>query len=394
MKRVRPIFWLIIVLVLAAMACNFVTGDEEPTATPEAAVQAGQEEAAATEAPLPAPTNTPEPAPTDPAATEPPPTEPSPTEAPPTEAAEESAATPELDSAPYAHYLGFFEVYPPAGWTMNESDGGATFIAPDESGYVEVEVNNTGEALDGASFERFVDAREINYFGQSDGFEIVDYQIDPDFGVARVTKELISDGVPQRVFTFYDQYGPAIYAYDFWADSDVADAYAPAFEEIISSATVDFEAVEELADVYYWIYPFYGPGDLFSIEVPVSWNYVHEEEENVIVDTFYSPDEHGIIQNITYDDGTEISRSDAGAFALELLKEVYASDIQISDDQVQADGSERLTWRSPSGAYSGISFLETRGTTFLLFSVLWDDAYEDAYRDTLEYTIETYDVPE
>jgi hypothetical protein len=277
---------------------------------------------------------------------------------------------------------------------MDEGDGGATFSAPDESGYVEVEVNNTGEALDGESFERFVDAREINYFGQNDSFELVDYQIDPDFGVARVSKEFLSGGVPQTVFSYYDQYGAAIYVYDFWADSDVAEVYAPAYQEIIDTSSIDFAAVEELADVYYWIYTFYGPGDLFSIDVPIAWTYEGDEEEDVIVDTFYSPDEHALIQNITYDDGSEISRSDAGAFALALLKEAYASDIQISDDQVQPDGSERLTWRSPGDGYSGISFLETRGTTFLLFSVIWDDPYEGSYWDSLNYTIESYVVPE
>jgi hypothetical protein len=118
------------------------------------------------------------------------------------------------------------------------------------------------------------------------------------------------------------------------------------------------------------------------------------EGDVFIVDTFTSPDEHAFIENITYDDGEAISRSDAGAFALELMKEFYAGDIQVSDDQVQPDGSERLTWHSPSGGYSGISFLETRGTTFLLFSSIWDDPYEDDYLDSLRYTIETYDVPE
>jgi hypothetical protein len=277
---------------------------------------------------------------------------------------------------------------------MEEGDGGATFSAPDEAGFIEVEVNNTGATLDGESFERFVEAREINYFGQYDDYEVVDYQIDVDFGRARVAKTLVIDDFPQDVFTYYDQFGAAIFVYDFWADSDVAEAYEPAFEEFFNTSPVNSAAVEESAEVYYWVYTFYGPGDLFTIEVPIAWTFESEEDESIIIDTFSSPDEHAFIQNITYDDGTEISRSDAGAFALGLLKEIYAEDIQISDDQVQSDGSERLTWRSPSGEYSGISFLETRGTTFLLFSVLWDDAYEDYYIDTLDYTIGTYAVPE
>lgn len=391
MNRIRPIFGLIGVLALAAMACNLLSGADEPTATPvvEATIVV-DELTSPTEAPALAPTDTPEQLPT-----EAPPTEAPPTEAPPTVVPEESSVTPlELETTSYAHYLGFFEAYPPVGWTMEENDGGATFRAPDDSGYVEVEVNNTGVALDGESFESFVVAREQNYFGLFDEYELVDYQIDPDLGLARVTKTFVSDGFPQDVFTYYDRYGLAVYVYDFWADSDVADAYEPTFEEMFDTSPVYPEAVEESADIYDWIYTFYGPGDLFSIDVPIPWTYESSEEENVIIDTFSSPDAHAFIQNITYDDGTEISKSDAGAFALGLLKDIYASDIQISDDQVQPDGSERLTWRSPSGEYSGISFLETRGTTFLLFSVLWDDAYEDYYYNTLNHTIGTYDVPE
>ncbi len=389
MNRIRPIFGLIGVLALAAMACNFLSGADEPTATPVAEATVVLDELASpTEAPAVAPTDTPEPAPT-----EAPPTEAPPTEA-PTAVAEEASATPlELETTSYAHSLGFFEAYPPVDWTVDETDGGATFTAPDGTGYVEIEVNNTGVALDGESFQRFVDARELNYFGQYDAYEPGDYQIDVDFGRARVAKTLVADGFDQDVFTYYDQYGAAIFVYDFWADSDVAEAYVPAFEDIFNTSPVDSTAVEESASIYYWVYTFYGPGDLFSIEVPIPWAYESEEAENTIIDTFSSPDEHAFIQNITYDDGTEVSKSDAGAFALALLKEVYASDIQISGDQVQPDGSERLTWSSPSGEYSGISFLETRGTTFLLFSVLWDDAYEDYYFDTMDYTIGTYDVP-
>ncbi len=386
MNRIRPIFGLIGVLALAAMACNFLSGADEPTATPVTqATIVVDESTSPTEAPTVAPTDTPEPAPT----------EALPTEAPPTAVPEESSVTPlELETTSYVHYLGFFEAYPPVGWIMEESEGGTTFSAPDGSGYVEVEVNNTGIMLDGESFERFIDAREENYFGQYNDYEIIEDQSDPGSGLALVTKRLTADGIVQDVLSYYEQVDLAIVAYDLWADSDLTDAYGPAFDELFNTAVVDAAAVEESAEIYYWVYTFYGPGDLFSIDVPVAWSYESEEAEDTIIDTFSSPDEHAFIQNITYDDGTEISKSDAGALALRLLNEFYASDILITDTQVQPDESERLTWSSPSGEYSGISFLETRGTTFLLFSVLWDDAFEDEYFSTLDYTIGTYDVPE
>ncbi|UCG24172.1 MAG: hypothetical protein JSW55_18945 [Chloroflexota bacterium] len=401
MKRARPIFWLIALLLLAAMACNFAAGDEEPTAAPEIA-PAAIEPTAVLEQEVVNPTDPP-PTPTEPPPTDPPPTEPPPTEVPATEeptatepasAEDPVAETLALDTASYIHPLDYFEINPPAGWLMEEGDGGATFSEPDGGGFIEVEVTNAGADLDGDSFERFVDARELNFFGDSEGYQIIDYQIDPDFGVARVTKEFVHDGIPQTVFTYYDLYGSAMYATDFWADSDEFAAYEAGYEAVLDSMLVNHQAVIDSVDPYYWIYTFYGPGDLFSIDVPIPWTYEMVEGDVFIVDTFTSPDEHAFIENITYDDGEMISRSEAGAFALELLKEFYAADIQISDDQVQPDGSERLNWRSPSGEYSGISFLETRGTIFLLYSSVWDDAYEDAYLDSLKYTIDTYDVPE
>lgn len=393
MKHMRPIFWLIAWLLLIAMGCNLVSGDDEPTAVPEADAPAQvTEPTAVQEQATASPTDTPLPEPTEPPPTEPPATEAPPTEAPAVE--EPPPVTMELDSTSYIHPLDFFEITPPAGWIVEEGDGGASFGEPNGIGYIEVEVTNTGTPLDDIAFERFVDARELNLFGDYEGYETVDYQIDPELKIARVTKELVLDGIPQTIFTYYDLYDQAMYATDFWADSDVFADYESGFEEVLDSMFVNSAAVAESAVPYYWIYTFSGPGDLFTIDIPIPWTYERDESDVAIVDAFYAPDEHGFIENITYDDGEEISRSAAGAFALELLKEFYASDIQISDDQVQPDGSERLTWRSPSGEYSGISFLETRGSTFLLFSAVWDDAYEEAHLDSLVYTIETYDVPE
>ena len=59
------------------------------------------------------------------------------------------------------------------------------------------------------------------------------------------------------------------------------------------------------------------------------------------------------------------------------------------------DKSERLTWTSKEGGYSGISFFEVRSnkTTFLFFTVDWGDDVKDTYIDVLNYAIESYDIP-
>jgi len=394
MKQSRPIIFAFFLLLAVTIACGAGTGGDEPTSQPEVQpTEAPPTEAASSIDPTaPPPTEAPEELPTEAPATEPPPTEAPPTETPPTEAPPQAAF--ELAAAPFTHPQGIFELYPPEGWTAESEDGGATFNAPDDSGFINVEVTNTGLVLDGDSFERFVDARDLNIFGGFESYQVTSRKVDRDLAVARVTKRLLFDSIPQTVMTLYDQRDQTVFALDFWAEENVATSYLERYEEIIDTASVDAAVATSLVEPYFWIYTFYGPDDMFSIEVPIPWRYEVAEGDVAIVDTFYSPDEHGIVQNIAYDDGDEVSRSEAGAFALELLKDYYAEDIRISDDQVQADGSERLTWTSPSGDFSGISFLETRGTTFLLFSVLWDNPFEDAYYDALDYTISTYEVPE
>lgn len=143
--------------------------------------------------------------------------------------------------------------------------------------------------------------------------------------------------------------------------------------------------------------------NLYTIEVPADWTYEQtfdNENNNYYIDTFTSPDGGAVIENIVYDDGTTFTGNQKSKFALYLLNNFYSStgregDIRVSDDKIMNDGSERLTWTSRAGGYSGISFLELRsnGTTFLFFTVDWGNSVEDTYRDTLNYVIESYQIP-
>jgi len=143
--------------------------------------------------------------------------------------------------------------------------------------------------------------------------------------------------------------------------------------------------------------------DLYTIEVPADWDYnetVDTESNNYYIDTFTSPDGGAVIENIVYDDGTKFSGNQKSKFALYLLNTFYShtgreGDIKVTDDAIMKDGSERLTWSSKEGGYSGISFLEVRsnGSTFLFFTVDWGDSVEDTYLDTLNYVIESYSIP-
>ncbi len=140
----------------------------------------------------------------------------------------------------------------------------------------------------------------------------------------------------------------------------------------------------------------------YAIDVPSDWAYsqtVDSEKNYYYIDTFTSPDQNALVENIVYDDGKPFTGTDKGKFALYLINTFYSKtgkegDIRVSDDRIMQDGSERLTWTSKAGGYSGISFLETRGTnTFLLFTVEWVNSAEDQYKSTLDDVIASYRVP-
>jgi hypothetical protein len=148
------------------------------------------------------------------------------------------------------------------------------------------------------------------------------------------------------------------------------------------------------ASPYAIVYTFTGPNKLFEFNVPYPWPYTTSTADNATVDTFTSPDNLSYIENITYDDGTAVSKTDAGAFARTLLSKYYElTDLKITDDQTQSDGSERLTWDSAAKGISGESFFETRGTTFLLLTWVVDSASFDAFKPVWNEVVKSYDIP-
>ena len=138
---------------------------------------------------------------------------------------------------------------------------------------------------------------------------------------------------------------------------------------------------------------------LYKIEVPGDWLHSDETGDSYYIDQFLSPDGNALIENLVYDDGEPFTGRSNGKVALGLLHTYYSytdeeGDIRVSDDKIMPDGSERLTWSSRGGGYSGMSFFEVRNkTTFLMFTVRWPDDAENDYVDILNRVIESYVVP-
>ncbi|SRR5581483_8223222 len=140
----------------------------------------------------------------------------------------------------------------------------------------------------------------------------------------------------------------------------------------------------------------------YKIEVPGNWKHTQTRDNDknyYYIDTFTSPDGNAVIENIAYNDGTPFQGSDEAKFGLYLLNTFYSKtgkegDIRVTEEKQQSDGSDRLTWYSKAGGYSGISFLEVRDHyNFLMFTVDWGNDYKDQYIDILDNVISSYRVP-
>lgn len=137
----------------------------------------------------------------------------------------------------------------------------------------------------------------------------------------------------------------------------------------------------------------------YQIDVPGDWKHTSNSGTHYYIDQFKAPDGNALVENITYNDDTPFTGAQNGQFALQLLHQFYSNtgkegDIRVSEDSIQKDGSERLTWTSKGGGYSGLSYFEVRDKlNFLMFTVEWSNDSKDTYLDTLNKVIASYIIP-
>jgi len=326
----------------------------------------------------------------------PPTSAPAPTKAPATNTPEPPPTSDipfQLSATKYVNPSGAFSLYPPEGWSVDDSNTDAFFQPEDQKGAIYIQVTNTVVELADDAFGSFVGAREFNFFSGYDGYEASD----PEYNAAEdayiASKTLTLNEVPQVVSTIYYQKGSAIYSIDLWADADVAEAYFEIYNGIVLE--MDPAPVADMVG-YNFIWTFTGPNNLYTLDVPMHWSWSHSEDGGVIIDTFLSPDGNAGVQYIIYDDGTSYTKGQAGQIALALLNRSYTSgagDIKVTKDTLESDGSETLAWTSLKSGISGFTNFEVRGTTILFLTMLSTDTFADVYNPMLNDILASYRVP-
>lgn len=297
-----------------------------------------------------------------------------------------------LAASRFVHPTGSFALFPPEGWPVDVDGAGATWTDPGGEGRIGVRVNRTGYQLDGEHLDNFIQAVEQEYAETFEGYVVRERSIDSG-GAKVVRQSTVEDGSLYQLVSVYEQEKDVIYESRFWAKGSAADGYMPAFEEIWRQMEVDTDNAASSIEFYADVHRFQDPGGLFSLDVPWGWYHEVYTQSEAVADTFWAPDRKARVEVIKYDDGTVISKSLAGAFALDLLHQRYAEGARIKDDKVQSDGRERLTWISKDGNLAGVSLFETMGTTFLMLTFMGDTSAESIYPHVFDRLLPTFSVP-
>ena len=366
--------WFVFVLLAAAgLACSLGAPKATPTAVPT---------------PTPAPTSTAVPTPTlapSPTPTVAPSPTPQPTETP----------TPQvvLGETLYEHPQGLFTFHPPQGWTLdNEGESFVTYIQPDASAVTMLVVTaiNTGYALDDQGFTGLVAAYEQPFQMEEDYQELQGILKN---SAALMPKTYNCGNEKCYTVSYYEQADNVVLIIDVTVPAKRSEMGDALLDAVVSDLRYNSEAISDQPIYNDW-WTFNADYDYFTMQVPLAWYYAYTTTDDLIVDLFTAPDNKAFIESIIYDDGTVFDKSDIGRIVLEYLRNAYAEDLKVTDDQVQPDGSERLFWHSANNYLTGITFFERRGdTTILVLTLASDDDVWETYVDLFDMVLTSYDIP-
>ena len=298
-----------------------------------------------------------------------------------------------ISATPFVHKSGAFSVQLPDGWKVEERSTGVFASSADSVGSVDISFVNTGTQLDAKEVMNYVDAFEKNFFATYTNYKLSDKKTLSDGCVFAMKTLATKSGVAKSVGTYYCYNTSVMFQQDFWADTSAFSQYATPFDQVSNSMKSNSTAAAK-SPAYAETYTFTDLNKKFEFKVPYSWKYERTKGTSTNVDTFTSPDGASVFQNITYDDGKTVTQSESGKFALKLLKDVYKlTDIVITEDKVQKDGSERLTWYSNAQGIKGQSFFETRGSTFLMLSWIANTGDYSTFSPVWDVLLDSYKIP-
>ena len=294
-----------------------------------------------------------------------------------------------FELAEFNHQQKLFSMLIPAGWKVREEETFATFAAPDETASIMAAVENTGIALDEASFTNYITLTEKNNFSHLKDYKQEEAKLDNHLGIATVRSQFYLANEAQELSSIYIRKENIIITMRLQANRSEYLKLEKLFDQVMNSAKFDLDKATGLIP-YNMVYDFAHPMNVFTLKIPTSWRYNREEFANFAIDRFYSPDGLAWIENLTYDDGNVIKPNQAFTITANLVWELFAKDLRISEMKPQPDGSTRWVWRSDRNNIQGTTFYELRGTKFLMLSLITKKEVQEVIAPLFSLIIQNY----
>lgn len=289
----------------------------------------------------------------------------------------------------FIHQQRLFSMLIPTGWKIREEDSFATFTAPDETASILAAVENTGIPLDKAGFTNYISTTEMHNFSHLKDYKQAEAKMDDRLGIATVRSQFYLANEAQELSSIYIRKENVIINMRLQASLAEYPNLEKLFDQVTNSAKFDLDKASRLIP-YNMVYDFAHPMNVFSLKMPTAWRYSREEFTNFAIDRFYSPDGAAWIENLTYDDGNVIKPSQAFTITANLVWELFAKDLRISEMKPQPDGSTRWVWRSDRNKIQGTTFYELRGTKFLMLSLITKKEAQEVFAPLFSSIILNY----
>ena len=296
-----------------------------------------------------------------------------------------------LKTSRYSDAQDVFSLPVPENWLIIQNHNSATLTDTQSKPAIQIDIVNTGYELNADSFTNFFENREMGRATEFENYIEITHQQNTSPNSLLLTKQCFQQDCNKTLVTLYKQQEQAIFMADSLVDQDFYERYQDFFKTLTDTIKINPEKVSDLSVYSFDQAKAYSNGH-FSILTPSYWSHKQSRGENILVDTITSPDEQSIIQTIVYDDGKTMSRNIAGNLVLTLLSENYTKGIIIETDGLLVDGREKITWRSNTTEYRGITLFETRASAMLVVTVIWGNDPEQHYQDILEEIIDSYTI--
>ena len=242
----------------------------------------------------------------------------------------------------YIHPSGAFQFQRPAGWEEDTSEYGSVFFSePGGEGAIFVTATNTGYALSGEDFDRFVKAREENFFPEFNDYQALAEDYNEFLSEATITKSLLFNDIPETVDSYYFRQAEGVFAIDVWMETINTNTYREMYKPIIESFETTANKVNDFP-LYNFVTTLYGPVDQYSFEVPISWQYQYENLDGVIADRFISPDGMSIIEHLTVYGINELNQKAQEQTLIDIFNSVWENpekNLKVKKRENFEDGS-------------------------------------------------------